>query len=246
MSILQIFFVIIAVLTISIICIVLNIIYHAKIIARINNLEKDIEKKTLEFDVLKRERTTGQSIAHQESPLDNHTHVFELPVSQEEPQPIEESVFEEGSIQIVRNVGGTFQTTDAIIHGHGHQPTPTEPDNAPSRPKPNLTPVPPPRVLRPAPPPAGTVIPLYSSAAKGPDFNRLYQSLLEAMKKSADPAIAFDFSGVESLNDGELEYLEKTNLSLVNSRRTLTFVHCSENMAALIRRRRPSIASHIR
>jgi len=253
MSILHLFFAIIALLVISIAFIMVNIIYHVKITSRLNNLEKDIEKKTFEFDALKKDRSAGQSAVHHDSPVDMHTKVFETPLSQSVQPQIEESPVEEDSIQIFRNVGGTFETTDTVIHNNAYAETPSGPVKVAAQPKikappaaPSNAPVfSPASVKQPASPPAGIVIPLFSRTAHGPDFNQLYKSLVDAMNTSADQAIAFDLSGIESLDDGELEYLEKIYLSLTSQRRSLFFLHCSGYLAALIRLR-PQIAPLIR
>jgi hypothetical protein len=256
MSILYLFFAIIGVLVVSIIIAAISLIFHVKISSRINNLEKDIEKKTLEFDALKKDRSTGHSPANRDSPLDMSTKVFELPVSQENLMTAEVHPVEEGSIQIVRNVRGTFETTDTAIMSHGYSVHPAAITDAGQQPEirrgpepaavpPLKTPSPPLPAKQPEPEPAGSVIPLLSRATGRPEFNQLYKSLVETLKKSADQPIAFDFSGIESLNDGELEYLEKIHSFLANQRRSLTFLNCSGNLAALLRRR-PQIAPLIR
>lgn len=252
MSILHLFFAIIALLVISVVFVVVNLVYHVKITSRLSNLEKDVEKKTLEFDALKKDRSAGPSAASHDAQLDTHTRVFEMPLLQDVQQPVEDTPVDGGSIQIVRNVRGTFETTDTMIHDHAYPETPAEPEPIPPQPK---TATPPfshgspfasiAAVKKPAPPPARVVIPLFSKTAQGPDFNQLYQSLVEAMKTSVDSAFAFDLSGIDSLSEGELEYLEKIYSSLASQRRSLAFLHCSGNLAALIRQR-PHIASLIR
>jgi hypothetical protein len=253
MSILHLFFAIIGVLLVSIAFIVVNLIYHLKITSRLNNLEKDIEKKTLEFDALKKDRPSGHSTVRQEFQADMQTKVFEMPLSQSIQQPIEEDHVEEGSIQIVRNVRGTFETTDTVVLDQGYSEAPDKTEDLAARPKikaasvapsdaPSFSP---PLKKQTASPSADIVIPLFSRMARGPDFNQLYQSLVDAMKTSADRTIAFDLAGIESLDDGELEYLEKIYLSLVSQRRSLVFLHCSGYLAALIRLR-PQIAPLIR
>lgn len=254
MSILHLFFAIISVLLVSIAFMALNLFYHLKITSRVNNLEKDIEKKTLEFDALKKERSTGQSAARFNTQADMSTKVFEMPLTQEMEQPANEEAVEEDSIQIVRNVRGTFERTDTVIHNHGYLETPSEPSDTSVRP--TIKSPPPAPAVRPiaaatkqaaAPLPgaAGTIIPLFSAVIGGPDFNQLYKSLVEAMKSSGGPAFAFDLSGIESLNAGELEYLEKIYQSLAGQRRSLVFLHCSANLAAMIRHR-PHLAPLIR
>lgn len=241
-----------ALLVISVVFIVINLIYHVKITSRISNLEKDVDKKTLEFDALKKDRSAGPSAARYDTQLDTHTKVFEMPLSQVDQQTVEETPIEEGSIQIVRNVRGTFETTDTMIHDHEYPETPAEPEPIPPQPKtvtPTFSHASPfasiAAAKKPAPLPAGIVIPLFSKTAQGPDFNQLYKSLVDAMKTSGDASFAFDLSGIESLNDGEVEYLEKIYSSLESQRRSLVFLHCSGNLAALIRRR-PHIAALIR
>jgi hypothetical protein len=243
MSILHLFFAIIALLFISIAIIAVNLIYHIKITSRLNNLEKDVEKKTLEFDALKKGRSAGQFAVHRDSPVDRHTKVFEMPLSQSVAQAVEENPVEEGSIQIVRNVGGTFETTDTVIHGNGYSETLAETGDTAALPNIKAAPIPP--SAAPSSPPAGIIIPLFSKTVRGPDFSQLYKSLVDAIKTFPNQAIAFDLSGIESLNDGELEYLEKVYLSLANQHRSLVFLGCSGNLVPLIRRR-PQIAPLIR
>jgi hypothetical protein len=252
------FYAIIGVLLLSIAFVTVNLVYHIKITSRLNNLEKEVEKKTHEFDLLKKERSPGHAAPPADEPLDMHTKIFEAPIIHETTPSAEEPPIGEDSIQIVRNVGGTFETTDTVIHGHGYeQPSaPVEaevrPEAAPAAPKPAIRVPFAPAVARepvmarqPAARPSGTVIPLFSPAVRGPDFTTLYNALVEAMKDRANAAVSFDLSGIDALNDGELDYLEKLCVSLVNQRRPPTLVHCSGNLAGAIRRR-PNIAPLVR
>jgi len=259
MSAIHVFYVIIAVLAISVILVIINLVYHLRISSRLTNLEEDVEKKSLEFDALKKERAAGHGSGNtQGSPVDlvgTHTRIFEAPVFTETtPQPADENPIEEGSIQIVRNVGGTFETTEKTIHGQDysdqsaatgesvvHPEVKTTPEQAPVQPPaaPALSQTP-----KSAKPAEGVVIPLFSQVINGPDFNQLYKALVEALKKS--PAtVTFDLANIESLSDGELDYLEKIKASLVNQHRPLALINCPGNLAALMQRR-PAIASLIR
>jgi hypothetical protein len=261
MSVLHLFIAILAVLSVSIVLAIINWIVQARISSRILYLEKEIEKKTLEFLALKKERSAG------------FVQPSAAPASESEPapaieMPIQQQTVNEGAIQIVRNVRGTFSPAGPPMQMGNSDIPPEEPIEATriddgagipidrSAASTPLTGSPYPDdtrrwmpvagqaapVLQPAPSvrspvhgawpgQAGVVIPVYSPAAQGPDLNQLYNDLVAALKTQPDTAISFDFANIQAMNAGEIEYLEKIHWSLASQNRTLTFVNCSPSLA---------------
>lgn len=242
MSILHLFLVILGVLMIALVLTVINWIFQAKISSRIAAVEKELEKKTLELDSLRKEKATAAARAERASAVET---------VQPPEQPIQQQTIDEGAIQIVRNVRGTFSTASSYspvppAAPYDGQPAATAPDDSTRR----LSVIRP-EIPRPPVPPAGggpaasTIIPLFSAARQGPDFTLLYDSLVAAMKTPDNRPIALDFSYINSLSDPELDYVEKICLLLAGQQRRLSFMCCSPALTEFLQRR-PLIAALLR
>jgi hypothetical protein len=278
MSVLVLFTAILVVLVISIIFAIVNWIFQAKLSSRIAQVEEELEKKNLEFDAFKKERGSAMAVKAS-APAVEMSPQLDMPISQQ--------TVEEGSIQIVRNVRGTFEAAPAggthetaagyaerFDAGAARAPAapakswPTqepgsvaeaqESDDTKRWANANQSKSPPaataPRGAAPSaaafqerqpPTGAGVVLPLFSAAAGRADFNLLYNTLMNTLKTRPDRTIAIDCSGVQTLGGQELDYLEKLHLSLKNQGRSLVFVHCAQNLAALLQCR-SSLAASLR
>jgi hypothetical protein len=100
MSALYLFIAILVVLFISIIFAIVNWIFQAKISSRIGHLEEELEKRNLEFDLFRKERISAQ-VSARTAPAMEMSPQMDMPLSQQ--------TVDDGSIQIVRNVRGTFE-----------------------------------------------------------------------------------------------------------------------------------------
>jgi hypothetical protein len=110
MSALYLFIAILIVLAIAIVISIMVWILQAKISSRITLLEQALEKKNIEFDAFKKEKLAGPIAPKESAPAVEMAGPIDMPLSQQ--------TVEEGSIQIVRNVRGTFQPTDTPMHTH--------------------------------------------------------------------------------------------------------------------------------
>ena len=263
MSALYLFIAIIVVLSISIILAIANWIFQARISSRIGSLEEELEKKNLEFDAFKKERASAQTAA-KAAPTLEMSPQLDMPMSQQ--------TVDDGAIQIVRNIRGTFQPADAHADRPGNESAaaqtkawpPQEPQLRPSEEQGAIGDTehwPPaghattpaavaPSYSAPAAPPSspepGAVISLFSPALRGADFDFLYKAIIDILKtRPADRVIGVDFASVVSLRDQDLDYLEKIYWSLKGQNRSLVFLHCSRTIATLAERH-PPLASLIR
>lgn len=253
MSVFHLFIAIIALLVLSIVLSIINWAMQAGISARIALLEKELEKKTAEFDMLKKERIAPPVQSHPVPPDMDMATRFDIPI---EPQLVND-----GEIRVVRNVRGTFtpveddahtfppprseQATEAtriesispVAAASRRSPQPMRPDFVPDEARGiNLAPHPSTHQAQqssraPAP---GIVIPLFNRQTGEADFNALYGNLVTALKKSSCQSIAFDCGGIQYLSDGEIEYLEKIHRSLVSQGRHLHLVHCSKELKTIL------------
>ena len=268
MSILSLFIAICVVLALSLVISIFNVILQARITSRITLLEKELEKKTLIFDSLKKERASFDTQALQGTPaVDMATHLE---------VPTESQLVDDGEIRVVRNVRGMFapvtedQAPDSAteiqiestpiatagnVPAHTASPAaaaPTDdfPDDtkrwqqgvhfdASRSPSPAVTPQVPPMNDTPV------VITLFSQASGGADFNALYDKLIAALKIRSTQSIAFDCGGIQYLNGPELEYLGKIYQSLIAQNRTLQLVNCSRELEGLLQQQQ-NLASLIR
>jgi hypothetical protein len=263
MSVFHIFMAILAILSISIVISIVNWILQIRISSRIMALEKELRKKTLEFDTLKKERAAPQIHTHQPPQVDLST---QLEI------PIESPLVDDGEIRIMRNVRGTFspaleeatpdrytedpveatqvEASRSIPHGRqtaapfspqGEFPDDTKrwQQNATTGTRlPNRQAAPAAvHPTKPIAPPAEDrtiVLPLFSPAAGGADFNGLYNQLIEALKIPSNQNIAFDCGGIQFLVDQEIEYFEKMCHSLVSQNRSLQILNCGSELRSLL------------
>ncbi|MBN2035348.1 MAG: hypothetical protein JW768_01270 [Chitinispirillaceae bacterium] len=263
MSIVTLFVAILGVLFISIVITVINWIFQSRLSARITLLEKELEKKTLEFDTLRKERG-GQPAQSEPRPF--------IDVPAQADMPLEQESIDDGSIKIFRNVRGTFapaieesveathvDDTDSGIQGWQHAidrddtgyASYTADQNArqdstcgmQDQTAPSLRPVTPGHAQ--AARESFVAIPLLAASGQGADFNLLYQQLCEILNAPLKQNLAFDCGGIQFLSGPELEYLEKIHQSLAAQNRPLALINCSSSLAALLRQR-PNLASLVR
>jgi hypothetical protein len=271
MSVLSLFIAICAVLSLSIIISIINVVLQTRITSRIALLEKELEKKSLTFDSLKKERASLYAQAKHDVPAVDLSTQLEVPT---EPQLVDD-----GEIRVMRNVRGTFAPVseerstgleaempiesthveaigNAPVRKKTHvasAPSDNFPDDTkrwmqdvhPAAPRPSA-----PAAMRHGPPApaannAPVVIALFSQASGGADFNLLYNNLIAALKTRTTQTIAFDCGGIQYLSDPELEYLEKIYRSLISQNRKLLLVNCSNELGDLLQRQ-PELASLIR
>jgi hypothetical protein len=271
MSIFTLFILICGVLALSLLFSVLNMVLQARIASRITLLEKELDKKTLAFDSLKKERASLYTQAQQNTPAVELSTQYQVKT---EPQLVDD-----GEIRVVRNVRGTFtpamdteeplpsttmqtdsapgETSDA---GPVRKSAPTiaaQPEEYPDDTKrwqqnmPTATPRTHAPVARypalqaPVASNPPVVIALFSQAAGGLDFNAVYETLITVLKSQTTQSIAFDCGGIQFLSDPELEYLEKIFQSLVAQNRTLQLLNCCDALVDLLQRQ-PDLASLVR
>jgi cell division protein FtsL len=258
MTVLPLFIAILSVLCISIVFSILIWALQFKLSSRIAALEEKLQKKTLEFDALKKEHASLAS-SQKTAPVVEVAEPLEM--------PLQTQAINEGEIQIMRNVRGTFTVAESEempeqrrsprnegpleatrvddVHGFPPAITPAS-GRIPAAWQPRPVRFPAPAAQKPQNGGAiDAVIPLFSPVAQGPDFNNLYAALIELLKSGENRLIGFDFGGIQFLNDGELEYLEKIYRSLASQKRSLVLLNCSGTLTALLQRR-PPLATLVR
>jgi hypothetical protein len=220
-----------------------------------------LEKKNLEFDVFKKERTATQAAPKAAAAALEMSDNIDMPLSQQ--------TVEEGAIKIVRNVRGTFKTADAPANSYPHSweteqqgegigsstaetgtgtiedtkrwpPADRQKTTMDNTLRPKLA-----AAVSPATSEADVVIPFFSQAAQGADFNFLNSAIVNVLKTRPDRTIFVSCAGVDLLSDPDLDYLEKICASIASQNRSLAFVQCGRNLAPLMMRR-PSLASLVK
>jgi hypothetical protein len=261
MSVLSLFIAICAVLLLSIFISIINAVLQMRITSRIALLEKELEKKSLTFDSLKKERTSLYAQAQHDTPAVDMSTQLEIPT---EPQLVDD-----GEIRVMRNVRGTFAPVSedpspalaaelpieaTRVEAIGNVPVrKTAPAAAASSeafpddtkrwnqgahsaaPRPYAPAAP--RRHDPQAPAANNapaVIGLFSQVTGGADFNALYNKLIATLKTCSTQTIAFDCGGIQYFSGPELEYLGKIHQSLVSQNRKLLLVNCSNELGALL------------
>ncbi|MBN1756690.1 MAG: hypothetical protein JW863_00130 [Chitinispirillaceae bacterium] len=101
------FIIIVSVMAVSLILAVVDWIYLASLASKSSILEREVEKKSQEFDALRKDRAAGNShIEHQAAVFESQEPLADTP-------PPEDP--EEQTIQIVRNVRGNFEQSSSYI-----------------------------------------------------------------------------------------------------------------------------------
>ena len=112
------FIIIIFVMAVSIIIAVVDWIYLATLASNSSILEQEVEKKSQEFDTLRKERAAAQSLSQNPAAVIVATDPLDIPALSVDP--------EEQTIQIVRNVRGNFEPsssfTDTPAEENGDSP----------------------------------------------------------------------------------------------------------------------------
>jgi hypothetical protein len=261
------FFIIIVITVLSISFSIAAWIFLANISSKTNLLEREIEKRSLEFDTLKKERLnerhppTGASVIESTEPIPDNSNP---------------TIPSNDTIQIFRNVRGTFehsvQSDDiAPVNNESVQQesSPNNPTGVPSAParsnmmQPpakssfvNESSIPPPppttieqiqmppidiRKAAPGQPVTSTApsmtLPLYSDVTKDADFQTLWKKITTILQTYPNPQIVIDLSGIIYLYEKEMDYLEKINYLICNQGGSLTLINCEKDLLTLINRK---------
>ena len=254
---------------VSITLTVYAMIRSGRISSALAGLEKEIEKKELEFDTIRKERSA--------QPV---TSVFATEPAEETTQQVAVEQGDSSDIQIVRNVRGSFGSGSqphmeqqnvgpyaaSIEPAPAPQPSPAIRENVVHASGPTKPPAPAVRQqavaqpaageddgvmavvadAAPAPPPLpqASVVRVYSEEKKDADFEQVSRHLSEQFRINTRPTVALDFTNVMFLYDKELAYLEKIG-SYVNARKApLYFINCEPDLLAVLNQR-PSLSRHI-
>jgi hypothetical protein len=263
MSVIHLFIAILFLLFLSILISVIDWILQSRLSTRITLLEKELEKKTLSFDALKKERASLHAQARQTAAVDLSTHLD---------MPTEPQLIEDGEIRVMRNVRGTFapveepaaptpQIPDEQIEATHVESLRSYPMTQPFDSSPIATDAYPEDTkrwqqgIRQSPgssrPPATrssrnhapqsrniseapVIIPIFSPESGAADFDALYNHLIAALKTSSNPTIAFDCGRIQYFSDPELDYIEKIYRSLVSQNRSLVLLNCSGELVTCL------------
>ncbi len=202
--------------------------YLSSLSAHITKLEDEIEKKSSEFETLKKERQSQAAAAKQNE-------FTESPIPSEAQYTHDESP----KIEIVRNVrGGGFENFDVqSSHQPAHESaTPnifSQPSNNQSQQG---------DVLDVVDESSNTTkgadiieLALYSNAKKDTDFSAAWKRLAEILQNNAAPHIALNFANVMFLYDRELQYLEKFKDVILQSGGRMSFINCDAELSAALK-----------
>jgi len=227
--------------------------------SKLTLLERETEKRSQEFDALRKE--------HQ---VTSHSSIGASVIEETDTAIPTESLHHhtsiEDSIQIFRNVGGIFEDSQSA----SHQPAP-ESLPPPSPPSPEvidtsytehtvrevpLPPVPPPKGAayertgvshEPAvqktpdhfrdPVAQPIAVKLYSDVTKDADFQSLWQKITSILQNHHSPTISIDLSNINFLYEKEMDYLEKINYLISNQGGSLALVNCEKDLVTLLNRK---------
>ncbi|MBN1307050.1 MAG: hypothetical protein JXA18_03975 [Chitinispirillaceae bacterium] len=106
------FIILVSIMAVSVFLSIIDWIYLASLTSKTTILEREIEKKSLEFDALKKERYTTQHPSEVSASVIESTE----PLGGDVALPI---VGGEDTIQIVRNIRGNFERTEQSTHLQG-------------------------------------------------------------------------------------------------------------------------------
>jgi len=213
-----------------------NWIYFSSLSNLINRLEDEIEKKSSEFETIKKERQAIIASIKQNQ-------FAEIP-SPAGPQFAND---ESPKIEIVRNVrGGGFENFD-VPHSKPEIQVPGNFSHAAtdqsSRQQGD--------VLDVIDDPSGgakatdvIALALYSNAKKDTDFSAAWKRLAEILQNNTAPHIAVNFANVMFLYDRELQYLDKFRDVILQSGGKISFINCDRDLAATIRKK-PGLSQYI-
>ena len=256
------FIIVISIMVVSIFLSIVDWIYLASLASKTTLLEREVEKKSLEFDAIKKERYTSQS------PSEGSASVIES--NEQLPGSTFPPLVESGdTIQIVRNVRGNFEQTEPytqhiqdyppqqpafnptpLLNGAPQEyPAPYEttlqskrpqelPDNKLQSPVETDTFSLPPIEIN-NPPDITTsqqnscILKLYSETTRDADFQTLWKEITAQLQTRQHPYIIIDLAGINFMYDKEMDYLEKIKQLLTGQGGSLGFINCDHEILVL-------------
>jgi hypothetical protein len=198
----------------------INWIYLSSTSSKISALEGEIEKKAIEFDAIKKEKSQQHSstFAENTAPGENPDRSASF-TGQENP-----------AIEIVRNVRAEFRQEEAAVQ----QPMADQGPRTGFVKQQAFSPV-----AHEALPPGNEIkIALFSQAKKDTDFAAAWKKLSEGLPGTPDAHVKIDFTNVMFLYEKELLYLEKIREVVSSARGRITFVNCHPELRPIISSRR--------
>jgi hypothetical protein len=257
------FIIIISILVLSVILSIIDWIYLTTLATRVTLLDREVEKRSQEFDTLKKERQSD--ITHPSGVIS----VIESnePLSENITTTTTTKLSDEDTIQIVRNIRGTFETSEPT------PPNPMKPDQQilPAEPAdmnqfpgnaslpPSDAPIPEhaaphspiihqtehdlsgtryttaevPELLQPISD-QPAVLKLFSDSSKDADFRILWQNVNHILNDQQSPHITIDFNQIHFIYEKEMEYLEKMYYLIAGQGGSLSLINCDEELITLL------------
>lgn len=198
---------IIVALILSIVVVIITILewlHLGSLSSAITRIESLIEKKSQEFDLIRRERATPPA-------QEQHTIIPQQPVSIDPTMSSEEL---SGEIRIIRNIGGKFSDTSQINMQNQAVSSFEQKNSAPQ--SQNIT------------------LYLYSDVSKDADFNTLWNNLSGYLNSDSIVDVTIDFTGIGFLYENEIRYLNEIVKFVESKQGSMVFTNCSSDVTALM------------
>ena len=263
------FVIAISIMAVSVFLAIIDWIYLASLGSKTTLLEREVEKKSLEFDAIKKER---YNIHHSTESSASVIESSELLQGNTSLPPMTEG---EDTIQIVRNVRGSFERTEQSTHNveecrdtppapgspiqpqsadanrffspHGSLRTSDGPDEesvqSGSSAFPEFE-----GVFDEAPLQTNQsdsyILKLYSETTRDADFQTLWKEITAIFQARQRPSIILDLAGINFMYDKEMDYLEKIKYLLAGQGGSFGFINCDNELRALFNNR-PELQSII-
>jgi hypothetical protein len=202
--------VIIALASISIILAIINWLKLSFTSSKISILEEAIEKKTKEFDTLKKER---QSSLSQAAPPSGGASIMD-------PQSSDHAESINPHIEIVRNYRTGFKTVE--VEGAKTDETLDVVNSSSSRDSQN-----------PFASEEMEII-LFSETKRDTDFGSAWKKLTSYLSVSERPSVVLNFNNVLFLYEKELHYLEKMCEVVVKARGSIKFINYHSELRSIL------------
>ncbi len=228
---------------------IINWIHLLSISSKASELEQEINKKAQEFDNLKKEKLSF-------APANPVIEVDDTPV-----QEVVESQLSTEPIQVMRNVGGSFERAEKHIFKPAEykpssselnlntleiSPEPQVFTEKTSQADPVLFSSADPFIsdsevlatVNEQPETEGhlplAVFQLYSESAKDADFNSLWKNISSLLQSNIKSEIGIDFTGINFLYDKELTYLCKIHQIAASAGSKILFLNCDPELIFII------------
>lgn len=240
-------------------------IFLSSIGTKLSILEREVDKRSLEFDTLKKENSDNIQISSGASVIQDPDQNLQTTSTIEDSGMLE-------TIQIFRNVRGTFkdaksssvessENTTYQLNGKNDlnqisdnqlQPPSFSPDN-----KPHSNAIAPmgssshSSIYKKQNIKTGTtgikksagseriILTLYSNLIKDADFHMLWKNISAILQTNSNPLIAIDFTDINFLYEKEMDYLEKINYLITKQGGSLTLINCDNDLQTLLNRKQP-------